>query len=81
MCGVLCVVCDSEWVGGWWEVCVCVCLCQGSLLSLSNRARFKEAHEAWKQHGLLSDLYVIIIDEIDAICKPRGGSISVFQSV
>ena len=37
------------------------------------RAHFREAHEAWKQYGPLSDLYVIIIDEIDAICKPRGG--------
>ena len=42
------------------------------VLSLS-RAHFREAHEAWKQYGPLSDLYVIIIDEIDAICKPRGG--------
>lgn len=38
------------------------------------RAHFKEAHDAWKELGPLSDLYVIIIDEIDAICKPRGKS-------
>ena len=36
------------------------------------RAIFKEAQDAWKKHGLKSDLYVIVIDEIDAICKPRG---------
>lgn len=36
------------------------------------RSHFKEAHAKWKEHGMLSDLYVIIIDEIDAICKPRG---------
>lgn len=36
------------------------------------RAVFKEAQDAWKKHGPNSDLYVIVIDEIDAICKPRG---------
>lgn len=36
------------------------------------RGIFKEAQDAWKKHGLKSDLYVIVIDEIDAICKPRG---------
>ncbi len=36
------------------------------------RAHFKEPHKHWQEYGLLSDLFVIIIDEIDAICKPRG---------
>ena len=36
------------------------------------RSQFKEAHKNWEEFGLLSDLFVIIIDEIDAICKPRG---------
>ena len=30
------------------------------------------AQEAYKKLGDSSDLYVVIIDEIDAICKPRG---------
>lgn len=30
------------------------------------------AQDAWKELGPQSDLFVIIIDEIDAICKPRG---------
>ena len=38
------------------------------------RSHFKEAHTKWHEFGDLSDLYVIIIDEIDAICKPRGKS-------
>ncbi len=42
---------------------------------LSPRAHFKKAQEAWQTNGALSSLYVIIIDEIDAICKPRGESI------
>ncbi len=36
------------------------------------RSHFKEAHIKWTEYGALSDLFVIIIDEIDAICKPRG---------
>ena len=36
------------------------------------RSHFKDAQDAWKQQGPQSDLFVIIIDEIDAICKPRG---------
>ncbi len=38
------------------------------------RAVFKEAQDAWKKHGVHSNLYIIVIDEIDAICKPRGKS-------
>lgn len=38
------------------------------------RLHFKEAQANWKEFGPLSDLFVIIIDEIDAICKPRGKS-------
>ena len=38
------------------------------------RSHFKDAQDAWKLHGPKSDLFVIIIDEIDAICKPRGKS-------
>ena len=26
----------------------------------------------YKEHGDASELFVIIIDEIEAICKPRG---------
>ena len=33
---------------------------------------FEAAEKAWTERGEESDLYVIIIDEIDAICKPRG---------
>ena len=52
----------------------CICpLNMPLFVPLLYRAHFREAHEAWKQYGPLSDLYVIIIDEIDAICKPRGG--------
>lgn len=36
------------------------------------RSHFKVAQDAWKELGPQSDLFVIIIDEIDAICKPRG---------
>ena len=36
------------------------------------RSHFKNAHKNWEEFGELSDLFVIIIDEIDAICKPRG---------
>lgn len=36
------------------------------------RLYFDEAKEAYKTHGDDSELFVIIIDEIDAICKPRG---------
>ena len=45
-----------------YSISVC-CVC---------RAHFQEAQKAWKEYGILSELYVIIIDEIDAICKPRG---------
>ena len=38
------------------------------------RSHFKTAQEHWEQYGPLSDLFVVIIDEIDAICKPRGKS-------
>ena len=30
------------------------------------------ARKAWEEHGSHSDMFIIIIDEIDAICKPRG---------
>uniref|UniRef100_A0A1X7VB22 Vesicle-fusing ATPase n=1 Tax=Amphimedon queenslandica TaxID=400682 RepID=A0A1X7VB22_AMPQE len=36
------------------------------------RYYFQEAADAYKTHGDASELYVIIIDEIEAICKPRG---------
>ena len=36
------------------------------------RHYFDNAHDAYLMHGDTSDLYVVIIDEIDAICKPRG---------
>ena len=38
------------------------------------RSHFEAAQKAWKEQGPLSELFVIIIDEIDAICKPRGWS-------
>ena len=44
-----------------------------SYLSYScSRSNFDDAARAWHEHGDASDLYVIIIDEIDAICKHRG---------
>ena len=30
------------------------------------------ARKAWEEHGSHSEMFIIIIDEIDAICKPRG---------
>ncbi len=36
------------------------------------RAHFEEAEKAWMELGQASDLFIIVIDEIDAICKPRG---------
>ena len=39
------------------------------------RVHFDEAEKAWMEQGEKSDLHIIIIDEIDAICKPRGNNI------
>ena len=39
---------------------------------LNFRGYFESAHQSYKNHGDASELYVIIIDEIEAICKPRG---------
>lgn len=36
------------------------------------RSHFQAAQESFKQYGDASELFVVIIDEIDAICKPRG---------
>ena len=36
------------------------------------RSHFEAAEKDWVELGEASDLHVIIIDEIDAICKPRG---------
>ena len=33
-----------------------------------------DAEKAWAELGDASDLFIIIIDEIDAICKQRGRS-------
>jgi vesicle-fusing ATPase len=33
---------------------------------------FAEANDEWMERGEQSDLYVIIFDEIDALCPPRG---------
>ena len=38
------------------------------------RSHFKPAQDHWAEYGPDSDLFVVIIDEIDAICKPRGKS-------
>ena len=38
------------------------------------RVHFDEAEKAWMEQGEKSDLHIIIIDEIDAICKPRGNN-------
>ena len=38
------------------------------------RVHFDEAEKAWMEQGEKSDLHIIIIDEIDAICKPRGSN-------
>ena len=39
------------------------------------RVHFDEAEKAWMEQGEKSDLHIIIIDEIDAICKPRGNNL------
>ena len=36
------------------------------------RELFKEAEEDYKKYGDESELHIIIFDEIDAICRPRG---------
>lgn len=36
------------------------------------RNLFKEAEIEYKERGDLSDLHIIILDELDAICKQRG---------
>ncbi|KAH3763968.1 vesicular-fusion protein sec18 [Pelomyxa schiedti] len=36
------------------------------------RNLFKEAEDDYKQHGPEADLHVVILDEIDAICRSRG---------
>ncbi|XP_065883640.1 uncharacterized protein [Dysidea avara] len=38
------------------------------------RGHFEAARKAWEEYGDQSEMFVIIIDEIDAICKPRGKS-------
>ncbi len=38
------------------------------------RVHFDEAEQAWMEQGEDSDLHIIVIDEIDAICKPRGNT-------
>lgn len=38
------------------------------------RAIFKPAKEAWKKHGSNSPLYMVVIDEIDALLPARSGS-------
>lgn len=49
----------NKWVGG----------------SESNiRAIFKPAKEAWKKHGDKSPVYMVVIDEIDAMIPARSGS-------
>jgi len=36
------------------------------------RELFKDAEEDYKKYGDESDLHIIIFDEIDVICRPRG---------
>lgn len=38
------------------------------------RAIFKPAKEAWKKHGINSPLYMVVVDEIDAMLPIRSGS-------
>ena len=62
------------------HVCMCVIMCRRIIYGMyitvcvfvTFRHYFDNAHNAYLLHGDASDLYVIIIDEIDAICKPRG---------
>jgi vesicle-fusing ATPase len=37
------------------------------------RALFKDAEIEYRERGDDSDLHIIIFDELDAICKERGG--------
>jgi len=37
-----------------------------------SRSHFEAAKKAWEEYGVDSEMFIIIIDEIDAICKPRG---------
>ena len=54
-------------------ICTCIiCIQYFCLLHLNFRGYFESAHQSYKNHGDASELYVIIIDEIEAICKPRG---------
>ena len=65
--------------------CTCTCIIHVDLkciytvflsftlcIYLNFRGYFESAHQSYKNHGDASELYVIIIDEIEAICKPRG---------
>ena len=43
------------------------------------RYYFQGAADAYKEHGDASELFVIIIDEIEAICKPRGMCVHYYE--
>ena len=43
-------------------------------LATSFRALFAEAEEEEKRCGVNSGLHIIILDELDAICKQRGSA-------
>ena len=40
-----------------------------------------EVEQAWMEQGEESGLHIIIIDEIDAICKPRGNALCELHAV
>ena len=50
------------------------CLC-------CSRGHFEAARKAWEEYGDQSEMFVIIIDEIDAICKPRGNSPTLLHTI
>jgi len=55
--------------GIWGVMCI---VYHGHYIGCIARGHFEAARKAWEEYGDNSEMFVIIIDEIDAICKPRG---------
>jgi len=58
-------------ISGVYCIATVQCVSSNGLYCCS-RGHFEEAKKAWEEYGVDSEMFVIIIDEIDAICKPRG---------
>ena len=58
-------------ISGVYCIATVQCVSSNGLCCCS-RSHFEEAKKAWEEYGVDSEMFVIIIDEIDAICKPRG---------